>query len=221
MREKPSRQRLRSFISLVGIAVVCLAAAMPSRAQSRPPRRGDSQKVKSKIKDRTSKIDAAVPVIAPPGPRYLSVVKIDAAKLAEYLPRAGEPPEDGRAVLVNFWATWCEPCRDEYPDLVKINDEFFERGLTSFTVSLDDPGEIETTVPAFLREMKAFRLPAYLLDTPEPADAINLVDPTWSGALPATFLFDRRGKLVYKHTGRFDPAELRAAIKNAMEANGK
>ena len=219
---KPSRQRLRSFVSLAGIAVVCCAAAMPARAQkSRSSRGGGSQNIKGKAKDRSGAIDAAVPMIAPSTPRHLSVVKIDAARLAEFLPRVGKPAEDGRPVLVNFWATWCEPCRDEYPDLVKIDGEFFERGLTSFTISLDDPAEIETTVPAFLREMKAFRLPAYLLDTPEPADAINLVDPAWSGALPATFLFDPSGKIVYKHTGRFDTAELRAAIKKALEVNGK
>jgi hypothetical protein len=96
---------------------------------------------------------------------------------------------------------------------VKIDSDFRKRGLEFFTVSLDDPSEIATTVPAFLREMKAVQIPAYLLNAPEPADAINAVDKTWSGALPATFLFNRQGELVFKHTGRINAAELRAEIE--------
>lgn len=141
------------------------------------------------------------------------VTEVDSVALAKLLPRSRQTTENARPLLINFWATWCEPCRVEFPDLVKIDGEFRPRGLEFFTVSLDDKAELATTVPAFLREMKATRIPAYLLDTPEPADAINAVDPTWSGALPATFLFDRQGKLVYKHTGRIVPAELRAAIR--------
>lgn len=139
---KLSRPGFGFLISLVGIAAVCLAAAMPLRAQNRSPRGSGSQNAKGKIKERSGTTDTAVPAIAPPGPRPLIVIKIDAARLAEFLPRAGRPAEDGRPVLVNFWATWCEPCRAEFPDLVKINDEFFERGLTSFTVSLDDPSTL-------------------------------------------------------------------------------
>ncbi|MBA2501435.1 MAG: TlpA family protein disulfide reductase [Pyrinomonadaceae bacterium] len=121
-----------------------------------------------------------------------------------------------KLLLVNFWATWCVPCREEFPDLVKINDEFAPRGLNFITVSLDDPGEITKAVPQFLREMRATKMSAYLLNTPEPETAINAVDPQWSGGLPATFLFDRERRVIFKHIGRINPAELRAAIEGAM-----
>lgn len=145
-----------------------------------------------------------------------AVREIDTAALTALLRRDGEGRN--RPLLVNFWATWCIPCREEFPDLVRIDNEFRPRGLEFFTVSLDEPAEITTTVPQFLREMRATGIPAYLLNAPEPADAITAVDPAWGGGLPATFLYDARGQLVFKHTGRIRPAELRAAIERAISA---
>ena len=122
----------------------------------------------------------------------------------------------GRPLLVNFWATWCEPCRDEFPDLVRIDAQYRGRGLEFITVSLDDVAEIKNLVPQFLREMRA-GMPAYLLNSPDPDLVINTVDPNWSGALPATFLFDAQGQIAFKHLGRIKPPELRAAIEKVIK----
>ena len=84
------------------------------------------------------------------------------------------------------------------------------------TVSLDDATDIKTAVPDFLAEMRATRMPAYLLNATDPEAAINLVSREWGGALPATFLFGRRGALFYRHTGRIKPAELRQSINAAL-----
>src|SRR5678815_872330 len=78
-------------------------------------------------------------------------------------------------LLVNFWATFCDPCRDEFPDLVKIDKEYRPQSLEFVTVSLDDVSELKTGVPKFLDAMKA-TMPAYLLDAIDPEPAINLVD---------------------------------------------
>ncbi|MER3426914.1 MAG: hypothetical protein C4334_02255 [Pyrinomonas sp.] len=121
-----------------------------------------------------------------------------------------------RPLLINFWATWCEPCRDEFPDLVAIDRDYRSHGLEFITVSLDDAAEIERAVPQFLREMRA-TMPTYLLNVADPETAITAVDPEWSGALPATFLFDESGRIVYKHFGRINPAELRAAIERTLK----
>ncbi len=121
-----------------------------------------------------------------------------------------------RPLLINFWATWCEPCRDEFPDLVAIDRDYRSRGLEFITVSLDDAAELERAVPQFLREMHA-TMPTYLLNVADPETAITAVDPEWSGALPATFLFDANGRVVYKHFGRVKPDELRAAIERTLK----
>ncbi len=124
-----------------------------------------------------------------------------------------------RPLLVNFWATFCDPCRDEFPDLVKIDKDFRPHSLEFVTVSLDDFSEIKTGVPQFLDSMKA-TMPAYLLNVSDPEPAINLIDRRWQGDLPATFLFNEKGEVVYKHIGRVNPAELRAAIEKVVSKKG-
>lgn len=119
-------------------------------------------------------------------------------------------------LLVNFWATFCDPCRDEFPDLVKIDKDFRPKSLEFVTVSLDDLTDIKTSVPEFLSSMKA-TMPAYLLDASDPEPAINLVDPKWRGDLPATFLYNEKGEVVYKHIGRVDVAALRAEIQKLVK----
>jgi len=121
-----------------------------------------------------------------------------------------------RPLLVNFWATFCDPCRDEFPDLVKIDQEYRPRALDFVTVSLDDMTEIKTGVPKFLDEMNA-TMPAYLLNVSDPEPAINLVDRRWQGDLPATFLYNEKGEVVYKHIGRVNTAELRQAIEKVVK----
>ena len=131
--------------------------------------------------------------------------------------KAGEPRQ--RPLLVNFWATWCVPCREEFPDLVKLRARYAAEQLDFALVSLDDISDIETAVPDFLSESGAASLPAYLLNAEDSSEAINLVDPKWSGALPATYLYDRTGQIVFSHKGRIKPAELQAAIDKTLAAD--
>lgn len=140
------------------------------------------------------------------------VREIDFAGLKKLLSREANPR---RPLLVNFWATWCEPCRAEFPDLVKIDSEYRGRGLEFITISIDEVSEINSTVPRFLKEMRA-SMPAYLLNTLEQDAAIEFVDPQWAGSLPATFLYDAEGKVIFKHMGRIKPDELRAALKTVI-----
>jgi thiol-disulfide isomerase/thioredoxin len=149
--------------------------------------------------------------------REATVVReVDLEALKKLLHR--EAGAEARPLLVNFWATWCVPCREEFPDLVKINADYAKRNLEVITISLDDPAEIKTTVPKFLREARAGELPAYLLNVIDPDIVINMIDPQWRGALPATFLYDASGQMVFKHTGRFDVRELRTAIDKVTTA---
>ena len=121
-----------------------------------------------------------------------------------------------RPLLVNFWATFCDPCRDEFPDLVKIDKDYRPQSIEFVTVSLDDIDQIKTDVPKFLDAMKA-TMPAYLLNVSDPEPAINFVDKRWQGDLPATFLYNEKGEVVYKHIGRVNIAELREAIEKVVK----
>ena len=138
---------------------------------------------------------------------------IDEAGFKQLLIR-GAPPQD-RPLLVNFWATWCDPCREEFPDLVKIDTDYRSKGLDFVAISLDDVADMKTAVPRFLRSQHA-RMPVYLLDVPDPETIIQMVDTSWQGDMPATFLYDQSGNVVYKHKGPIKPAELRAEIEKLV-----
>lgn len=146
-----------------------------------------------------------------PAVKPVSVAKvITAEELPALLKRT-----DARPLLVNYWATWCDPCREEFPDLVKIDKDFRAKGLDTIAISLDDLAELKSEVPKFLRLMKV-QMPVYLLNVADPEPSIKFVDPTWGGALPATFLYGGNGEIIYKKFGRFDTAELRAAIEKLV-----
>ena len=171
------------------------------------PRGQNGSVVKRPNGDKLPSIETAPP----------AVTEVDTEGLRKLLQRDADPSK-ARPLLVNFWATWCDPCREEFPDLVKIDTEFRARGLDFIIVSADDVSEIKTGVPAFLKKMRA-TMPSYILNTPDVEAAMSLVDPRWGGELPATFLLDRKGEVVFKHFGRVKLAELRPAIEKALAGN--
>ena len=133
------------------------------------------------------------------------VTQIDASGLKDLL------KPNGRPLLINFWATWCEPCREEFPDLVKIGTDY-QGKIDLITVSLDELSEINGDVPEFLQQMKS-ESPAYLLQTPDEDAAMGLVSKDWQGALPFTILFNAQGETIYSKQGKFNPDVLVAEIE--------
>jgi thiol-disulfide isomerase/thioredoxin len=117
----------------------------------------------------------------------------------------------GRVVLVNFWATWCKPCRAEMPDLVKLADKLRGKGLDVVTISTDEP-EREEEARKFLAETKVAG-PLYLRKAADDDKFNALVDTAWpDGVLPALFLYDRNGKKVESFLGEKPVPVLEAAI---------
>ncbi len=136
------------------------------------------------------------------------VTQIDIAALKKLIKPNGKP------LLVNFWATWCDPCREEFPDLVKANAAY--RGKVDFiTISLDDLVDKDTTVPKFLTEMKA-EMPTYLLITPDEDAAMKAVTPEWAGNLPMTILFAADGSTAYLRKGKIRADALNPEIDKLL-----
>ena len=137
------------------------------------------------------------------------VSPVDDAKIKDLLRPNGKP------LLVNFWATWCVPCREEFPDLVKIDAEY--RGkIDFFTVSLDFVEEINRDVPKFLNEMKA-EMPAYLLVSEDESALIAAIAKDWSGGLPFTILYNEKGEMVYFKQGKIDPEILKNMLTGLLK----
>ena len=126
---------------------------------------------------------------------------------------------NGKPRLINFWATWCDPCREEFPELVKT-DAAYKGKIDFLTVSLDDAEDIGTTVPKFLTQMKA-TMPAYLLkaaDDDAAIAAIANISDEFHGSLPFTILIKPNGELAYSRQGKIHPDELNAAITKQLAA---
>ncbi len=160
-----------------------------------------------------------------------------AALLAALVPAASAPafaepvkllkPEDyqsrivagrkGRVLLVNFWATWCEPCREEMPDLVAAARKFPSRDLAVVLVSLDSQKTGPTQVPKFLKEQKV-PFVSWLAKTRDPQDFIDTVDRTWDGSLPYTLIYGRDGKIATRLSGLQTEASFTEAVRKAVGA---
>lgn len=118
------------------------------------------------------------------------------------------------AVLVSVWATWCLPCRAEFPDLLRLRRAYAERGVRVLLVSGDFASE-RPQVETFLRE-QGVDFPTYL-KSGDDTEFIDAFDPDWSGALPATFLYDGHGRRRHSQLGAAGYATLEAQLKDVLE----
>jgi thiol-disulfide isomerase/thioredoxin len=100
----------------------------------------------------------------------------------------------GRVVLVNFWATYCVPCRTEIPELVKLADRLRARGLDFVSISADEP-EQEPQARKFIVAAKVPG-PLYIKSGDDDDKYAAAIHIRWDGSLPASFLYDRSGKKV-------------------------
>jgi thiol-disulfide isomerase/thioredoxin len=116
----------------------------------------------------------------------------------------------GKAVLFDFWATWCGPCRAELPELVKLERKWRGRGLVLVTVSADEP-EREPAALQFLLKT-GVRFPAYVKHVKNDEAFIDSIDKKWSGALPGLFLYDRAGGKAASFIGETDIKEIEKAV---------
>lgn len=145
--------------------------------------------------------------------------KIDGEDLKNLLPNK----DNKKPLLINFWATWCGPCRVEFPELVKIDSDYRDKNLNFALVSVDDYAIIDTRVPEFLADYEA-TMPSYLIDYPtraKIAKAVRLIAPGFVDRYPLTLLFDSNGKLVYQKIGVIDQKILRKEIDKILPKKDK
>jgi thiol-disulfide isomerase/thioredoxin len=120
----------------------------------------------------------------------------------------------GKVVLVDFWATWCVPCRAEMPELVKLSEKLRARGLDFVSVSTDDPDK----EPAALKVLAQNAVPApfYMKKTDDDGKFYDSIDVKWAGVMPGMFIYDRSGKRVRSFIGETPVKDIEAAIQKLL-----
>lgn len=120
----------------------------------------------------------------------------------------------GKVVLYDFWATWCAPCREEMPQLAGLADKFRARGFEVVTISADDR-EHKAAAEKFI-QMFRVQGPAYIKQADDDDRFMSAIDPKWSGALPALFLYDKSGHRVRSFIGETEMPVLEKAIHKLL-----
>jgi peroxiredoxin len=116
----------------------------------------------------------------------------------------------GKAVLLNFWATWCPPCKIEIPWFIELQKQYANQGLVVVGVAMDDDTNKQKVVADFANQMKIDY--PILLGTDQVADQYGGVD-----ALPTTFFIGRDGKIVRRVMGLAGHSEFEEAIQAALK----
>lgn len=117
-------------------------------------------------------------------------------------------PTQNQIVLLNFWATWCEPCRKEIPILIRLHAKF--PGVKLIGISLDAV-ENAGAVEKFIGKYK-ISYPVMMRSGSQFDETMGKFDPKWTGGLPATFLF-KNGQRIYSSLGLIQEAELTEVIE--------
>ena len=143
---------------------------------------------------------ASAPSAAPAAPaaavpfKTLDGAPFDSAQLA------------GKVVVVNFWATWCVPCRKEIPSFNEMNKELSPKGVAIIGVSLDEDGA--AVVKPFLAKNR--------MDYPVALGGDAAKDKFQIGPLPTTIVMDRQGNVIKKFEGFTHPEDIQKAVKQAL-----
>ena len=112
----------------------------------------------------------------------------------------------GKVVVLNFWATWCPPCRTEIPDFVAVYNSYRKKGLEIIGIAVNSPA---SQIQKAVRDNK-ITYPVVISD--------GKVEASYGGinAVPTTFFIDRKGQIVKKYIGALDKKTLEDMIKGLL-----
>ncbi|NWG86590.1 MAG: TlpA family protein disulfide reductase [Hydrogenophilaceae bacterium] len=133
-----------------------------------------------------------------------------AAVLAASLPDLDGKPQPlnqwlGKVMVINFWAPWCPPCREEIPGFIKLQEKYGDKGLVFIGVALDEQGRVQSYVDEI-----GIHYPI-LIGGPE-AGQLSTSAGNRLGGLPYTLVLDREGKPVANYTGAVAEQKLETLI---------
>lgn len=129
-----------------------------------------------------------------------TVEKMSATDLMKFI-----SANKGRVVLVNFWATWCQPCVQEFPGLIALREGFPESELAMVGLSLD----YSIKAAQNFVDRKHVNFPVYL-------DGGDVSSTLGVQGIPRTMVFNRDGKKIFDHVGYIEPASFRHIVERVQ-----
>ncbi len=140
----------------------------------------------------------------------IKVDKIDKLELEKIIKE-----RNGKVLLLNIWATWCIPCREEFPDLVKIASEFAIHEVEVIGISIDYPEETESKIIPFLKKQKA-NFKNYVSAFKNDEQLIDFINKDWNGALPASIIYGKDGSMIKFMEGKKTYKDFAEIIKSQL-----
>ncbi len=117
---------------------------------------------------------------------------------------------DGKIIVLNFWASWCPPCRNELPGFIELQKKYADQGLQFIGIAVDIPEnvrqfmqQIPLNFPTLVDEVEAMKIAGIYGNT--------------LGALPYTVIIDRSGKIVFTHTGELKQSQAEKLISSLLK----
>lgn len=119
-----------------------------------------------------------------------------------------------KLLLINIWATWCGPCRAEFPELITMHRMYRKRDFQLITISADQPKQHEAALK-FLNEQHASCTNYRFVGKTE-YELADALDAEWQGPLPYTLLVAPGGKILFRQQDKIEPLEVRRAIVDVL-----
>lgn len=120
---------------------------------------------------------------------------------------------DGQVIVLNFWATWCSPCREEIPLFSRLHNAYVDQGVQFLGVAIDDPEAIRGFLDAVTMDYPSFYGMEGAIDV-----AAAYGNPR--GTLPYTVVIDRDGRIVERFSGRLHEPDLRPLLNDLADTQG-
>lgn len=124
---------------------------------------------------------------------------------------------NGRVLFVNVWATWCIPCIEEFPDLIKLQQAYEKKPVDFVSLNVNLIAEKDSLVIPFLDKENS-NLDVYMADRDDVDALVDIIDRNWSGAVPVSFILNRQGKRKISIVGKKDYNFYRASIDSLLYA---